>query len=86
MVRKMGNNIKDDKDLIEAFAKNLDEFIKNNNYTNESFGALLGVGESTVRKYRKGDALPSHPQMKQILQIMGVRYHKVMGFDDPESK
>lgn len=82
----MGKNIKEDPIMIENFSKNLDKFIIDNKYTNKSFGDLLGVSEACIRKYRTGMTLPSHQQMKQILKIMGIRYHKVMGFDDPESK
>ena len=80
----MARLIKEDPALIQNFAEALDKFIKENNYTNESFGSLIGVSEASIRKYRKGEILPSHTQMKKILNIMKLRYHKVMGFNDPE--
>ena len=81
---RMARIIKEDPAIIKNFAETLDKFIKDSNYTNESFGSLIGVSEASVRKYRKGEILPSHTQMKKILNIMKIRYHKVMGFTDPE--
>ena len=81
----MARLIKEDPMLIQNFAETLDKYIKDNNYTNESFGCLIGVSEASIRKYRKGEILPSHTQMKKILNIMKLRYHKVMGFKDPET-
>ena len=82
----MARLIKEDPALIQNFAETLDKYIKENNYTNESFGALIGVSEASIRKYRKGEILPSHTQMKKILTIMKIRYHKVLGFVDPEAE
>ena len=80
----MARLIKEEQDIIDNFSSKLDEFIKINNYTNESFGSLIGVSEASVRKYRKGEILPSHTQMKKILNLMHIRYHKLLGFVDPE--
>ena len=81
----MSRLIKEDPILIQNFAETFDKYIKDNNYTNESFGALIGVSEASVRKYRKGEILPSHTQMRKILGIMKIRYHNVLGFEDPET-
>ena len=53
----MARLIKEEQDIIDNFSSKLDEFIKINNYTNESFGSLIGVSEASVRKYRKGEIL-----------------------------
>lgn len=80
----MARLIKEDPVLIQNFSETLDNFIKDNKYTNESFGALIGVSEASIRKYRKGEILPSHTQMKKILSIMHTRYHEALGFVDPK--
>ena len=81
----MARIIKEDPILMENFAKVLDKYIKDNNYTNESFGMLIDVTEAGVRKYRKGEILPSHTQMKKILKIMNIRYHEALGFEGPKN-
>lgn len=81
----MARLIKEDPVLIQHFAETLDKYIKDNDYTNESFGSLIGVSEASIRKYRKGEILPSHTQMKKILNILKLRYHKAFGFEDPET-
>ena len=81
----MARLIKEDPTLMENFSQIIDKYIKDNNYTNESFGMLIGVSEAGIRKYRKGETLPSHTQMKKILKIMNLRYHEVLGFEDPKN-
>ena len=79
----MSRRQNEDKQMIESFAKSINDYISNNKLTNTKFGEMLGVDEATIRKYRKGETLPSHEQMKKITMIMKMHYHDIMGYDDP---
>ena len=74
----------ENSELVTNFAEFISRYIEENNLNNTSFGKLIGVDEATVRKYRSGKALPSHSTMQIILTITHTRYHKVLGFIDPE--
>ena len=80
----MGRPVNEDPILKENFTKALNDFIDNSEYNNTTFGNALGVSETTIRKYRNGEILPSHTQMKKILNIMKLRYHELLGFKDPK--
>ena len=74
----------EDLEIIEAFSSTFDKFLNDNKYTNTAFAKLLGVDEGTIRKYRTGENLPSHTLMKKITKIMKLRYHELMGYEDPK--
>ena len=82
----MARRQNEDFEMIKSFSENINKYIIDNNLTNKAFGDLLGVDEATVRKYRKGEALPSHEQMKKITIILKLHYHEIMGYDDPTKK
>ena len=86
MVIKMSRKQNEDQEMIKSFAKHIDSYITDNKLTNRELGDLLGVDEATIRKYRKGIALPSHEQMKKITLILKMHYHEIMGYDDPTKK
>lgn len=73
----------EDANLLSSFSKKFDKFMDDNNFTNQYFANLLGVDEGTIRKYRKGDFLPSHTSMKKITEIMKANYYDLMGYKDP---
>lgn len=75
--------VNEDPSMIKSFAEKIDKYISENNLTNQQFGDMIGVNEATIRKYRKGDVLPSHEQMKKITVIMKMHYHDIMGYKDP---
>jgi ribosome-binding protein aMBF1 (putative translation factor) len=75
--------VNEDPSMIKSFAEKIDVFISKNNLTNQQFGDKIGVNEATIRKYRKGEVLPSHEQMKKITKIMKMHYHDIMGYEDP---
>ena len=80
----MGRPVNEDPIIKENFTRLLNEFLDNSDYNNTTFGNALGVSETTIRKYRNGDIMPSHTQMKKILNIMKLRYHELLGFKDPK--
>ena len=80
----MGRPVNEDPIIRENFARLLNEYIDNSDYNNTTFANELGVSETTIRKYRNGEILPSHTQMKKILSIMKLRYHELLGFKDPK--
>ena len=73
-------------ELIKHFSEFISKYIEENKLNNTSFAKMIGVDEATVRKYRLGIALPSHSTMQTILKITHTRYHKVLGFVDPEAE
>ncbi len=73
----------EDPSLLSSFSKQFDEFMENNKYTNQYLANLLGCDEGTIRKYRKGEFLPSHTSMKKISEIMKANYYDLMGYKDP---
>lgn len=76
----------EDPAIIKSFAEHIDTYIIDNKLTNKQMGKLLGVDEASIRKYRKGEILPSHEQMKKITIILKMHYHEIMGYDDPTKK
>lgn len=80
----MGRPVNEDPIIKENFTKMLNDFLDNSEYNNTTFGKILGVSETTIRKYRNGEIMPSHTQMKKILGIMKLRYHELLGFKDPK--
>jgi len=82
----MSRKQNEDQEMIKSFAEHIDSYIIENKLTNKELGDLLGVDEATIRKYRKGIALPSHEQMKKITLILKMHYHEIMGYDDPTKK
>lgn len=73
----------EDPALLSSFSKQFDDFIEANGYTNQYFADLLGCDEGTIRKYRKGEFLPSHTSMKKISKVMKANYYTLMGYEDP---
>lgn len=82
----MSRKLNEDPNMIKSFAEHIDSYIIENKLTNQKFGDLIGVDEATVRKYRKGEILPAHEQMKKITLILKLHYHEIMGYDDPTKK
>lgn len=80
----MGRPVNEESWIKDNFSKALSEFIDKSKYNNTTFANELGVSETTIRKYRNGEIMPSHTQMKKILTLMQIRYHNLLGFDDPE--
>ena len=81
----MGRPVNEDPIIKQNFTKMLNTFLDNSEYNNTTFGKLLNVSETTIRKYRSGEIMPSHTQMKKILSIMKLRYHELLGFEDPKN-
>ncbi len=82
----MSRKQNEDQGMIKSFAEHIDSYVIENKLTNKQLGDLLGVDEATIRKYRKGEALPSHEQMKKITIILKMHYHEIMGYNDPTKK
>ena len=82
----MARKLNEDPNMIKSFAEHIDSYIIENKLTNQKFGDLIGVDEATVRKYRKGEILPAHEQMKKITNVLKMHYHEIMGYDDPTKK
>lgn len=82
----MSRKQNEDPAMITSCAEMIDKFIIDNNYTNKQFGDVIGVDEATVRKYRKGETLPSHTTAKKITLLMKIRYHELMGYKDPKEE
>ena len=76
----------EDPRLLKSFSDNFNSLMENNNYTNQRFATLLGCDEGTIRKYRKGDFLPSHTSIKKICEITKMNYYDLMGYKDPSQK
>lgn len=49
----------------------LDEFMKNNDYTDESFGKRIGKSRIQILRYRQGVQIPGRDAMKKIFKISG---------------
>ena len=69
---------------VANFKNFINKYIIENDLTNKKFGELIGKDEATIRRYRTGKALPSHDAMEKILTVTHTRYHKALGFNDPE--
>jgi transcriptional regulator with XRE-family HTH domain len=56
----------------DEFSEKFDLFVKSENLTNEKTGKSLGIAESTVRKYRKGEAQPKAGLLKLMYEKLTI--------------
>lgn len=78
----MGRKL-EDPILYEAFSKRIQQYLEDNKLSNTALANLLGCDEGTIRKYKTGEALPSHTAMKKLSEITGINYYEYMGYKDP---
>lgn len=63
---------------LMAFAENLRAERKRRDMTQAEFGEWLGVGQSTVSKWEKGDSIPSAVELRRLAGKLATTGDKLM--------
>lgn len=67
-----------------AFADNLIELRKYNNYSQEELAEMIGVSRQTLSKYETGESLPDIEKCRMIADVLGVTLDDLVSFNKDE--
>lgn len=67
-----------------AFADNLIELRKYNNYSQEELAEMIGVSRQTLSKYETGESLPDIEKCRLIADVLGVTMDDLVSFKNDE--
>lgn len=65
--------------------KKLKQIRKNMGLNMEDFGELLGVCESTISLYERGERGPTHKKLLEIINILGVEPNDIIDYEDKDN-
>lgn len=67
-----------------AFADNLIELRKYNNYSQEELAEMIGVSRQTLSKYETGESFPDIEKCRIIADVLGVTIDDLVSFKKDE--
>ena len=67
-----------------AFADNLIELRKFNNYSQEELAEMMGVSRQTLSKYETGESFPDIEKCRIIADVLGVTIDDLVSFKKDE--
>ncbi|MFA6931681.1 MAG: helix-turn-helix domain-containing protein [Lentisphaeria bacterium] len=73
-----------EQEFKKLFAKNLDFYLSKNGMTNLDLAEKLGVSESAVASWRRGDKSARMKYVDQMCEIFGIRRTDMMSDDKHE--
>lgn len=56
----------------------LRQFLKNNGLTQQAFGELIGVPQTTIASWLSGKAKPKHENLIKISEVTGIRPEELL--------
>ena len=69
-------------DMIkDNFASKINEFIEKNSLSNVAFGNIFSVTETTVRRWRSKQSVPSIEAMLNIANHLKITLNELLGID-----
>lgn len=66
--------------LASNIGRSVREILRDKGWSQQRLGDALGVSESTIRAYVKGDVLPSLPMLCVLAHVLGTTPDKLMGY------
>lgn len=62
-----------------VFSENLTKLMKDNDISNVKLGKILGVSDTAVMKWKRGDAVPAVDKVMMIAQYFDISLDELMG-------
>jgi len=60
------------RDINQVLGNLIDSEIKKRSLTNDDFGAMIGIDQTTIREYRVGNHIPSKTVLEKIFEVLEI--------------